>query len=147
MRDRSDQDRYDAEVSAYDHKAEAVRRRTVDLDMRQGWVLVDYFYTQLGAMDRAGSSLKDTIGPMVYGMDVERERHRDSQIAFLPAGAGGDPALHDPVRRTPRPLAGLDLAEMKLMKGDTGGASEMAEAALKTDPRMPRHTTFLAASI
>ena len=134
MRDRSDQDRYDAEVSAYDHKAEAVRRRTVDLDMRQGWVLVDYFYTQLGAMDRAGSSLKDTIGPMVYGMDVERERHRDSQIAFLPAGAGGDPALHDPVRRTPRPLAGLDLAEMKLMKGDTGGASEMAEAALKTDP-------------
>ncbi len=134
MRDRSDQDRYDAEVSAYDHKAEAVRRRTVDLDMRQGWVLVDYFYTQLGAMDRAGSSLKDTIGPMVYGMDVERERHHDSQIAFLPAGAGGDPALHDPVRRTPRPLAGLDLAEMKLMKGDTGGASEMAEAALKTDP-------------
>jgi tetratricopeptide (TPR) repeat protein len=134
MRDRSDQDRYDAEVTAYDHKAEAVRRRTVDLDMRQGWVLVDYFYSQLGAMDRAGSSLKDMIGPMVYGMDVERERHRDSQIAFLPAGAGGDPALHDPVRRTPRPLAGLDLAEMKLMKGDTGGAGEMAEAALKTDP-------------
>jgi tetratricopeptide (TPR) repeat protein len=134
MRDRSDQDRYDAEVSAYDHKAEAVRRRTVDLDMRQGWVLVEYFYNQLGAMDRAGSSLKDNIGPMVYGMDVERERHHDSQIAFLPAGAGGDPALHDPVRRTPRPLAGLDLAEMKLMKGDIDGANEMAEAALKTDP-------------
>ncbi len=134
MRDRSDQDRYDAEVSAYDHKAEAVRRRTVDLDMRQGWVLVEYFYNQLGAMDRAGSSLKDNIGPMVYGMDVERERHHDSQIAFLPAGAGGDPALHDPVRRMPRPLAGLDLAEMKLMKGDLDGANGMAEAALKTDP-------------
>ena len=134
IRDRSDQDRYDAEVAAYDRKAEAVRRRTVDLDMRQGWVLVEYFYNQLGAIDRAGSSLKDNIGPMVYGMDVERERHHDTQIAFLPAGAGGDPALHDPVRRTPRPLAGLDLAEMKLMKGDIDGANEMAEAALKTDP-------------
>jgi Tfp pilus assembly protein PilF len=34
----------------------------------------------------------------------------------------------------PRPLAGLDLAEMKLMKGDVDGAGEIAEAALKTDP-------------
>jgi Tetratricopeptide repeat len=136
MRDRSDQDRHDAEVSVYERKAEAVRRRTVDLDMRQGWVLVDYFYNQLGVMDKAGSSLKDNIGPMVYGMDVDRERHHDEQIAFLP-GSGGDAAFRDPVRRTPRQLAGLDLGEMKLMKGDIDGAGEIADAALKTNPADP----------
>jgi tetratricopeptide (TPR) repeat protein len=130
IRDRSDQDRYDAEMAAYDRQAEVVRRRKVDLDMRQGWVLVDYFYGQLGDMDKEGTSLKDNIGPMVYGMDVDRERHHDEQIAFLPEGSGGDS-----IRRVSRQLTGLDLAEMKLMKGDAAGAEEMADAALKTDPK------------
>ena len=134
FRDRSDQDRYDSEVAAYDRKAEAARRRVVDLDMRQGWVLAEYFYNQLGAMDKAGSSLKDNIGPMVYGMDVDRERHHDEQIAFLPTGSGGDSNFRDPDRRAPRQLTGLDLGEMKLMKGDLNGASEIAEAALKANP-------------
>jgi tetratricopeptide (TPR) repeat protein len=108
------------------------------MDMRQGWVLTDYFYNQLGAMDKAGSSLKDNIGPMVYGMDVDRERHHDEQIAFLPTGSGGDSAFRDPVRRrAPRQLTGLDLGEMKLMKGDLNGAGEIAEAALKTNPANP----------
>jgi tetratricopeptide (TPR) repeat protein len=65
-------------------------------------------------------------------MDVDREQHRDRQIAFLPEGSSGDV-----IRRTPRKLAGLDLAEMKLMKGDADGAEEMAEAALKTNPSDP----------
>jgi tetratricopeptide (TPR) repeat protein len=137
FKDRSDEDRYESEVAAYDRKAEATRRRAVDLDMRQGWVLTDYFYNQLGAMDKSGSSLKDNIGPMVYGMDVERERHHDEQIAFLPAGSGGDSEFREPVRRAPRQLAGLDLGEMKLMKGDLRGASEIAEATLKTNPSNP----------
>ena len=137
IRDRSDQDRYDAEVTAYDRRAEVVRRRAVDLDMRQGWVLVGYFYSQLGAMDKAGSSLRDNIGPMVYGMDVEQEQHRAGQIAFLPQGSGGDPAFHDPVQRTRAPLTGLALGEMKLMKGDVDGAGEIAETALKADPANP----------
>jgi tetratricopeptide (TPR) repeat protein len=129
FKDRSDADRYDAEMAAYDRQAEVVRRRTVDHDMRQGWVLVDYFYKQLGAMAREGVSLKDNIGPMVYGMDVDGERRHDQQIVFLPEGSGGDV-----IRRAPRQLTGLDLAEMKLMKGDFDGAEEVAEAALKTNP-------------
>ena len=135
VRDRSDEDRYQAQVAEYDRKAEAVRRHAVEVDMRQGWVLVEYFYNQLGTMDKAGSSLKDNIGPMVYGMDVERERHHDEQIAFLPQGSGGDPAFHDAVRHRPRQLTGLDLGEMKLMKGDVNGAGEIADAALKADPK------------
>ena len=129
LRERADQERYDAQMSVYDRQAEVVRRRRVDLDMRQGWVLVDYFYDQLGLMQKEGTSLKDNMGHMVYGMDVERERSHDQQIAFLPTGSGGDV-----IRRTPRPLAGLDLAESKLMKGDMDGAGEIADAALKANP-------------
>ena len=134
VKDRSDFDRYQAQLTVYDRQAEVVRRKAVDLDMRQGWVLVDYFYGKLGAMQKEGSSLKDNIGPMVYGMDVDHERHRDEQIAFLPEGSGGDLTFRDPVQRAPRALAGLDLAEAKLMKGDVDGASEIADAALKTNP-------------
>jgi tetratricopeptide (TPR) repeat protein len=136
FRDRSDQDRYDAEVAAYERKAELVRRRAVDLDMRQGWVLVEYFYNRLGVLDKAGSSLQDDIGPMVYGMDVDSEQHRDQQIVFLPQGSGGDPAFHE-VRRTVLPPTALELGEAKLMKGDADGAGEIAEAALKSDPTNP----------
>jgi len=99
-------------------------------------VLVEYFYNQLGVLDKAGSSLKDNIGPMVYGMDIEHEQHREQQIVFLPEGSGGDPAFHE-VRRTPRPPTALELGETKLMKGDVDGAGEIAEAALKTDPTNP----------
>jgi hypothetical protein len=132
FKDRSEQDRYEAEMAVYDRQAEVVRRKAVDLDMRQGWVLVDYFYTQLGQMEKEGISLKDQMGPMVYGMDVDRERHHSEQIAFLPQGS--DDTL---VRHAPRQLAGLELAEMKLMKLDVDGAEEIAEAALKTNPSNP----------
>jgi tetratricopeptide (TPR) repeat protein len=61
-------------------------------------------------------------------MDVEHERHHAEQIDFLPEGS------HDNVKRAPRQLKGMDLAEMKLMKGDTAGAEQMADAALKANP-------------
>jgi tetratricopeptide (TPR) repeat protein len=134
IRDRSEMERYENQMTLYDRQAEAVRRKAVDLDMRQGWVLVDYFYNQLGMMAKEGVSLKDNIGPMVYGMDVDHERHHVEQIAFLPEGSGSDITARDAVSRTPRPATGLDLAEMKLMKGDANGAGELADAALKADP-------------
>ena len=134
IRDRSEMERYENQMTLYDRQAEAVRRKAVDLDMRQGWVLVDYFYNQLGMMTKESVSLKDNIGPMVYGMDVDHERHHVEQIAFLPEGSGSDITSRDAVSRTPRPLSGLDLAEMKLMKGDADGAGELADAALKADP-------------
>jgi tetratricopeptide (TPR) repeat protein len=109
---------YDTEMSVYEHKSETLRRQTVDLDMRQGWVLVGYFYDQLGQME------KEYIGQMVYGMDVDRERRHDMQIVFLPE------VSHDMTTRSLRQPTGLDLAEMKLMKGDMDGAGEIAEKAL-----------------
>ena len=99
---RADLERYDAEMSDYEHQAEAVRRKAVNLAMRQGWVLVDYFYDQIGAMERDGVSLKENMGQMVYGMDVDHERHKDQQIAFLPRGQPRRSApRHNPVDRPP----------------------------------------------
>jgi hypothetical protein len=124
---RADLERYDADMSAYDHQAEAVRRKAVDLAMRQGWVLVDYFYDQIGTMEKDGISLKENMGQMVYGMDVDRERHKDQQIAFLPESS------HDVLRRATTQLSGLQLAELKIFKGDLTGASDIANKVL-ADP-------------
>jgi tetratricopeptide (TPR) repeat protein len=134
VKDRSDYDRYGAQMAAYERQAEVVRRKAVNLDMHQGWVLVGYFYDQLGAMEKDSASLKDRIGEIVYGMDVDREVLHAKQTVFLPQGSVGDMAFHDPVHRTTPPLAGLDLAEMKLLKGDLNGAADIADAALKNDP-------------
>jgi tetratricopeptide (TPR) repeat protein len=67
-------------------------------------------------------------------MEVNREEHREEQIVFLPQGSAGDMAFRDPVHRAARVPTGLDLAEMKLMKGDLNGAGELADAALQADP-------------
>jgi hypothetical protein len=120
--------RYSDAMGVYDRHAETVRQQHVELAMRQGWVLVDYFYGQLGQMEKEGIGLKEDIGQMVYGMEVDREAHRDKQIEFLSQGT------HDVVTRVPRQLAGLELAEMKLLKGDTDGASAIAKSVL-ADPQ------------
>ncbi|HUZ96129.1 MAG TPA: hypothetical protein VMU57_14580 [Edaphobacter sp.] len=120
--------RYSDAMGAYERHAETVRQQHVDLTMRQGWVLVAYFYEKLGQMEKDSVGLKDDIGEMVYGMDVDREAHRDKQIEFLAQGT------HDVVTRVPRQLSGLELAEMKLLKGDIDGASAIANSVL-ADPQ------------
>lgn len=132
-RDRSVMEHYEALKSAYDHDAEQVRKRKIDLDMRQGWVMTDYFYTQLGLMEKDGTSLKDDMGAIVYGMDVDSETNHIKHISFLPDGSGGDA-----VQRTPRPLTELELAENKLGKGDLEGSKELADAVLLADPQNPQ---------
>jgi tetratricopeptide (TPR) repeat protein len=129
LNERTGMQQYEDAMAVYDRQTEAIRRRAVELDMRQGWVLVEYFYGQVGEMQKDGTSLKDFIGPMVYGMDVDREAHHDGQIAFLPESSGTDV-----VRRTRHPMTSLELAEMKLMKKDVDGAAEIGEAALTADP-------------
>jgi tetratricopeptide (TPR) repeat protein len=121
VKERADLERYDAEMTVYDREAEAVRRKAINLDMRQGWILAGYFYDQVGQMGRESISLKEDMGQMVYGMDVQHEQHAARQIAFLPQGSG------DVLSRGPRQLAGLQLAEMKIFKGDLAGASEIAD--------------------
>jgi tetratricopeptide (TPR) repeat protein len=124
---RADLERYDAEMTDYEHQAENVRRNAINLAMRQGWVLTDYFYGEIGSMERAGVSLREDIGPMVYGMDVDHERNKDKQIVFLPTGS------RDVLRRPASQPTGLQLAEVKMLKGDLPGAADIANKIL-ADP-------------
>ncbi len=82
-------------------------------------------------MDKRGDGLCDEIAPMIYGMDVDGERRRASEIAFVP-DAGRDP-LGRPVATKARAPEGIDLAESALMKGDIPSAADLAGKAMQ-DP-------------
>jgi tetratricopeptide (TPR) repeat protein len=123
--DRSQLPRYEHERELTLQKAEAVRLAVVDHDMRQGYVLTQYFYEQLLPFEKDPAGLKDTIGEMVYGMDVDHEAHRARQTEFDRVG-DEDVLQHS----KPRPLTGLDLAEAKLAGGDVAAASSMAQKVL-----------------
>ena len=76
-------------------KRHAIRAERVGHDMSQGYVLTQYFYTQLGPFERTPASLKESIGEMVYGMDVPQELGQLKNIHFVEEGSA------DIVRRTP----------------------------------------------
>ncbi len=140
-KERVDLERYDAEMAVYNRQADEVRRRAIDLDMRQGWTLVAYFYEKLGQMEKDNISLKEDIGEMVYGMDVDREKHRDQQIVFLPEGS------RDVLRRAPQQPTGLELAELKIFKGDLAGASALANDALADPHGDHAHAHYVLARV
>jgi len=123
--ERSDLPRYEHERQLTQQKMEAVRVAAVQHDMAQGYVLTQYFFEQLIQFEKDPASLRDTIGEMVYGMDIDQQVHRARQTQF-DQQADGD-VLH---RSTPRQLTGLDLAEAKLAQGDVATASALAHKAL-----------------
>lgn len=127
---RAEFEQYEAQKVAYDSRTAVARDALVTLDERQGWVLTRYFYDGLATMGRNGDGLRDEIAPMIYGIDLDRERHYAEQILFL------KDAPTDPLRQQPQPrkIEGMDLAELDLMKGDSGGAADLAEKAL-ADPK------------
>ncbi len=126
-RARAELARYDEELASYDRQGEVVRRQQVALDMRQGWVLVDYFYNQFALFEHQPEGLGESMGQMVYGMDVDRVKHTAEQIQFLPATST------EFVTRAPRQPTGMMLAEKKMLEGDLAGAEAIADKAL-ADP-------------
>ena len=127
--ERSDLPRYQRERQAVEQKQEAVRVAAVHHDMTQGFVLTQYFYDQLVQFEKDPASLKDSIGEMVYGMDVEQQVHRAHEIEF------DKQADADVLSRSkPRKLEGLDLAEARLAAGDLAGASALARQSLTAHP-------------
>jgi tetratricopeptide (TPR) repeat protein len=118
---------YEDELSAYNRQAEDVRRKQVMLDMRQGWVLVDYFYGQFAAFEHQPEGLGEAMGEMVYGMDVDRVKHSAEQINFIPGGTG------DFVTRVAKAPTGMMLAEKKMLEGHPEEAEAIADKAL-ADP-------------
>jgi hypothetical protein len=123
-RERMDQSRYEEESSAFERQAEELRRKQVNLDMRQGWVLTEYFADQFRLLEHTSEGLNDAMGEMLYGMDVGRVQARAKQIDFLKTGSS------EFVTRVKPAPTGLMLAEKKMMEGDLDGAEAIAEKAL-----------------
>jgi tetratricopeptide (TPR) repeat protein len=119
-------------------QAEAVRVKAVNTAMTEGFVLTQYFYDQLGAFEHNPESLREAIGPMVYGMDVDTQVHRAKQIAFVEQAPGD-------VIRTTVSGRGLDQAETKLKAGDAESASKLAMQALKDHTADPARADYLLA--
>jgi tetratricopeptide (TPR) repeat protein len=122
---RSDLPRYEHERQVYQQKVDAVRLAAVRHDMAQGFVLTQYFYEQLISFEKDPASLRDTIGEMVYTMDVDQQVHRARQIEF--DKQADEDVL---VQSKPRKLTGLDLAEARLAGGDVAAASSIAQQFL-----------------
>ena len=123
--ERSELPRYEHERQLYQDKVDAIKWATVHHDMTQGFVLTQYFYEQLIQFEKDPASLKDTIGEMVYTMDVDQQVHRARQTEF-DAQADGDVLQ----RSKPHTLTGLDLAESRLAAGDAATASALARQSL-----------------
>ena len=138
--------RSDLEQATHQHNAsveaaEAVRRHAVQASMADGFVLTEYFYNAFAAFERAPQSFKESIGEMVYGMDVSAELNRARHTAF------NQQSSTDVVLRSPRELRGLDLAEMKLLKGDTEGAGQLAQQTVTDKSGDPARANFILARV
>jgi tetratricopeptide (TPR) repeat protein len=138
--------RSDLEAATHQHNAsveaaEAVRRHAVQEDMADGYVLTEYFYNAFAAFERAPQSFKESIGEMVYGMDVSVELNRAKHTTF------NQQSSSDIVHRSPRELRGLDLAELKLMKGDTDGAGALAQQSVANKSGDAARANFILARV
>jgi tetratricopeptide (TPR) repeat protein len=122
-----------------EQKAEAVRQAAVNRDMEEGYVLTAYFYDKLVGFEKEPQSFKETIGEIVYGMDVPSEISRAKRVTFSQQNEG------DVVHRGTRQLHGLDLAEMKLMQGDVNGAAVLAHQELDRHSGDTARADFLLA--
>jgi len=117
----------------------AIREDLVNRDMVEGYVLTQYFYNQLIQFERSPASLKESIGEMVYGMDVYQEVGHLKGIHFVEEGSS------DVIRRAPSRPHGLDLAELDLVKGDAQGAAGLSETALKEHTAEAGRANFVLA--
>ena len=138
--------RSDLESATHQHNvsveaAEAVRRKAVQQSMADGFVLTTYFYNTFASFEKAPQSFKESIGEMVYGMDVNSELSRAKNTTF------NQESSTDVVLRSPRELRGLDLAELKLMKGDTEGANALAEQSVKDKSGDQARANFILARV
>lgn len=132
---------YERQRSQEQEKIAAIRQHNVDHSMTQGFVLTQYFYNELIQFEKSPESLDEAIGPMVYGMDIATEMHRAKEITFDAHGED------DPMSHSPMQLEGLDLAELKLIKGDVAGAGAIAQTTLANHSGDAGHADFILARV
>lgn len=137
--DRSQLAAVDKQENDYEHAVAQVRSDTVHKDMVQGFILTQYFYDQLRGFDESPRSLPQMVGIMIYGMNVDIEKHRVQDIVFA---THTDQNVATPV--APQ-SADLDNAETKLIAGDTAAAAQLAERALDQHTSDPGRAYFILA--
>jgi tetratricopeptide (TPR) repeat protein len=116
--------------------ANAVREKLVDEDMRDGFVLTQYFYNQMTSFERNPESLTEAIGPMVYGMDVDQQIHNAKQIEF--AAAAPADIVHSAAAGS-----GLDKAENEIRAGDAESAGKLALEAIHEHTADPARANYV----
>jgi tetratricopeptide (TPR) repeat protein len=129
---------YHAHMAAV-QKDGAERQQVVNSDMVEGYVLTQYFYNQLIQFEHSPASLKESIGEMVYGMDVYQEVGHLKNIHFVEEGSS------DVVRRVSSRPHGLDLAELDLVKGNSQAAAGLSETALQDHTAEAARANFILA--
>jgi hypothetical protein len=137
--DRSQFAAVDRQENDYEHAVTEVREQTVHNDMVQGFILTKYFYDQLRGFDESPRSLPQMVGIMIYGMNVDIEKHRVQDIVFA---SHTDQNMETPV--APQ-SADLDNAESKLIAGDTTAAAQLAQRALDLHTSDPGRAYFILA--
>ncbi len=135
---RADIPRLQHEHDVTVQKSNAVREKRVDTDMRDGFVLTQYFYNQLGAFAGRPESLTEAIGPMVYGMDVDQQIHNAKQVDFF-AQAPVD-VVQSPVIDTD-----LDKAENAIRAGNADKAGSLALQAIHDHTADPARANYVMA--
>ncbi|MGC2400809.1 MAG: hypothetical protein WA510_13540 [Acidobacteriaceae bacterium] len=138
--------RADLEAATHQHNAsveaaEAVRRRAVQEAMADGYVLTEYFYDAFAAFERQPQSFKESIGEMVYGMDVSQQLSHAKKVTF------NQQSSSELVHHTAKELRGLDLAEMKLIKGDAEGAGLLAQQSVNDKSGDQARANFILARV
>ena len=136
---RSQLEQFYREHSATIQQDAAIRQKVIDQDMSAGFVLTQYFYNTLGTFEHSPASLKESIGEMVYGMDVDSEVHRARNVQFAEEGSS------DVIRRAPAQPRGLDLAELDLVKGDAKNATQISQQALQQHTSDAARANFILA--
>ncbi len=126
---------------AYLRKVAETRQAYVNHAMEQGFILTEYFYQELIPFEHSPASLSQSIGQMVYGMDVPSEigAIKNMHIQFA-----AEPASSAVVQSLPAPDE-LDTAENKLMSGDPDSAYTIAEKALADHTAHPDRAEYILA--
>lgn len=123
--DRNNIDEASRKYNATFHADEAIRLKSVQQSISQGYILTGYFYNEFAQFEREPQSFTESIGPMVYGMDINIEVNRLKNTEFV-SQAPPDIVIRPPAAQDP-----LDLAEAALAKGDSATASKLAMQALQ----------------
>lgn len=117
----------------------SLRAQSISRSMSEGFVLTQYFYTQLINFEKSPASLKESIGEMVYGMDVSQEVGRVRKIEFV------EQTSPDIVQQVIVKPSELDMAELDLQKHDAKSATELSQTALKQHVSDPARANFILA--